>query len=587
MGDRAERGVSSGPPSDSVLDAAMGEMFYQTPVAMICVDPQLRILRVNQAFGRLLGLSMEEMIGHRLSDFQHGFDAGFIERTMSEEVVDRGVAVMDARLAQRFADGIERTVAWSAFPLTLDGRLLAAIGMLTDVTEREGTVRELERAHGRLDLLERAGNQVGTTLDVRRTAAELADLVVPALTDRIAIDLLDSVVSGASEDAHEADVLRLRRVVLRDVNPERNPVFAEDELIITPLTVSPSIALTTGKPILVADLKRFGGKALYHAGDITALLESGIHSFLIVPMIARGVTLGVANFARAETSEPYSEADLQLAADVVSRAAVNIDNARMYMREHATALTLQQSLLPVRIPQVRGLATAHRYQAVSNAAQVGGDWFDVIPLEAGKVALVIGDVTGHDIHAAAVMGQLRTTMTNLLPLGLPASEIMNRLTQIVSDHGEETGATCVYGVYDPSTRRCQFTTAGHLPPALRHPDGAVEFIDAPNGTMLGLGLSDYDPVDVDLPPGSTLVLYTDGLVEKPDQDIVTGMARLKAALAASETHQPLGELSDNILSRLGPFADDDVAMLLARTDAGTDDLLMTGRRQPRRVGESP
>jgi serine phosphatase RsbU (regulator of sigma subunit) len=393
------------------------------------------------------------------------------------------------------------------------------------------------------------------------------------------------VVSGVPEDARESEVLRLRRVVLRDVRPGRSALFTEGDLITAPLNVSPSVALVTGKPILVADLERAGGTALYRPGDVTALLAAGIHSFLVVPMIARGVTLGVANFGRAETRAPYTEADLQLAADIVSRAAISVDNARMYTNEHITALTLQQSLLPVRIPAVHGLVTEHRYRAVSDAAQVGGDWFDVIPLQAGKVALVVGDVTGHDVHAAAVMGQLRTTMANLIPLGLPPGEIMNRLTQIVSDHGEETGATCVCAIYDPSSRRCRFTTAGHLPPALRHPDGTVEFIDGPNGMMLGLTGGDYDSVDVDLPPGSTLVLYTDGLVEKPEQDIVTGMARLESALAASPTYQPLGELSDDILSLLGPFADDDVAMLLARTDASTDELVMTARRQPRRFDE--
>jgi PAS domain S-box-containing protein len=576
MGRRAERGVSGESATDVALDAALGRMFYQSPVAMVCTDTHLRALRVNEVFCRLLGLSGKEMIGRRPSEYGGGFDGEFIEQTVAEQVIGKGLPLVDARLTQRLADGRERTLAWSAFMLVHgDGRRLAVVGMLTDVTERVETVRALERAHSRLDLLERAGNRVGTTLDVLRTAAEIADLAVPALADRFSIDLLDSVVSGAAEDAREGEALRLRRVVVRDIRPDRRTTFAEGDLITAPLTVSPSVALTTGEPILMADLAHFGGRALYSPGQQERLLAEGIHSFLVVPLIARGATLGVAAFARAETQGPYTEVDLQLAVDIVARAATSIDNARMYTREHMTALTLQQSLLPVRIPHVPGLATAHRYRAVSNAAQVGGDWFDVIPLPMGEVALVVGDVTGHDVHAAAVMGQLRTTVANLAPLGMPAGEIMNRLTQIVAEHGDEIGATCVCAIYDPSTRRCRFTNAGHPPPALLHPDGTVEFIDTPNGTMLGLAPSDYEPLHVLLPPGSTLVFYTDGLVEKPRQDVATGMDRLASALAASPAGQPLGELSDNILARLGPYANDDVALLLARTDSEADELLVT------------
>jgi PAS domain S-box-containing protein len=562
-------GTTGGLPIDPALDAALGKWFYQAPMALVCTDLQLRVVRVNDAFCQLLGLSADEMIGRRPSEYADTFDAEFIERTVAEEVIRKGLPLVDVHLTQRLPGGHERALAWSVFLLVDDdGRPIAACGALADVTERDETVRALRRAHSRLDLLERAGNAVGTTLDVYRSAAELADLAVPTFCDRFALDLLERMVTGAAEDAREGDALRLRRVAVRDTDPSRQTNFGVGDLIIAPVADSPSIPLVTREPLLIPDLAHYRGRALYTSGLRKALLAAGVHSFIIVPMIARGVTLGVAGFGRIETQGPYTEADLQLANDIISRAATSIDNARLYKREHETALTLQQSLLPATIPRVPGLATAHRYRAVSNAAQVGGDWFDVIPLQDGKVALVVGDVTGHDIRAAAVMGQLRTTVANLAPLGLAEAEIMNRLTQVVSSHGEEIGATCVYAVYDPGSRRCRFTTAGHLPPALRHPDGTVEFIDAPNNALLGLTRSDYEPVDIELAPGSTLVLYTDGLVEKPDQDIGTGMDRLAAALVAGPADQPLGQLSDNILARLGPYTDDDVALLLARTDTG-------------------
>jgi serine phosphatase RsbU (regulator of sigma subunit) len=247
---------------------------------------------------------------------------------------------------------------------------------------------------------------------------------------------------------------------------------------------------------------------------------------------------------------------------------VCIDNARLYSREHATAFTLQRGLLPRHIPQVAGLQIAYRYQPASQTAEVGGDWFDVIPLGAGQVALVVGDVTGHSIQAAAVMGQLRTTTAALARLGHPPQEIMGQLSGVVAEHGEETGATCLYAQYDLASRRCRLTSAGHLPPALRHPDGRVEFIDVPGGMMLGAGPGRYPATDIGLPPGSVLALYTDGLIERPGEDISTGLARLARTLSASPA-QPLDQLCDSLLASLGARARDDIALLLARTTTET------------------
>jgi serine phosphatase RsbU (regulator of sigma subunit) len=237
--------------------------------------------------------------------------------------------------------------------------------------------------------------------------------------------------------------------------------------------------------------------------------------------------------------------------------------------------SLQRSLLPQHIPQVTGLQIAHRYQPASQTAEVGGDWFDVIPLKDGQVALVVGDVTGHSIHAAALMGQLRTTIAALARLGHPPEEIMAQLSAVVSEHGEETGATCVYAVHDPASRRCRFTSAGHPPPAHCHPDGTTEFLDVPAGLMLGVGPSHYPATDIELPPGSVLALYTDGLIEQPGQDITTGMARLARALTASPARS-LDDLCDSVLASLGADARDDIALLLARTT--TDDRQLSVKR---------
>ncbi|HEX4660333.1 MAG TPA: GAF domain-containing SpoIIE family protein phosphatase [Streptosporangiaceae bacterium] len=218
---------------------------------------------------------------------------------------------------------------------------------------------------------------------------------------------------------------------------------------------------------------------------------------MVVPLTARGVTLGLAGFSRAEHPEPYDEADVRLVSDLAARPAVDIDNAQLYAREHDTAVTLQRSLLPRDIPPMPGLDIAYRYQPASRAAQAGGDWFDVIPLDGGQAALVVGDVTGHGIHVAAIMGQLRTTTAALVRLGCPPDQIMTQLSGVVAAHGDEAGATCLYAMYDPASRQCRLTSAGHLPPALRHPGGRVEFLDVPGGVMLGAGR------DRSLPPIST------------------------------------------------------------------------------------
>jgi GAF domain-containing protein len=501
-------------------------------------------------------------------------DVALVERTLTEQVISRGVPVVDVRLDQDLA-GKHRIFAWSADRVMDNGRVLGVLSHLRDITEqvrattalRQANDR-LQQANARLDLLQRSGSQIGTTLDIRRTAGELADLAVPELADRIAIDLLEQVLQGESPPQAGSGIVRFRRVALRDrTRPKIN--FGVGDLITVPVTRLRAAPLLRGETLLARNPAELSGQAPYPASHVEALLSHGLHTAVVVPLIARGVTLGLAAFSRAEHPEPYDEADMRLLSDLASRAAVHIDNARLYTREHATAVTLQRSLLPKDIPQVTGLQVAYRYQPASQAAEVGGDWFDVIPLDDGQVVLVVGDVTGHGIHAAAIMGQLRTATAALARLGRPPEETMAQLSRIAArrgDGGDETGATCLYAVYDPASRRCRFTSAGHLPPALRDPGGGVEFIAVPGGVMLGMGTCRYPATDIQVPPGSVLALYTDGLIERPGQDITTGMSRLARALAASPARS-LEHLCDSVLTSLEPHTRDDTALLLARTAA--------------------
>jgi PAS domain S-box-containing protein len=535
-------------------------LFDQAPVALVFCDDKLHITRTNLAYRRMVGLPDEALIGRRPTEIDHGIDAALVERTVAGQVMKDGVPVADLPMRRTLAAGLQ-VYLWSAYRVMDNGQVLGTVCSFRDIT---GPVPWLRQAYV---LLDRACHEIGTTLDLHRTASELAELAVPGLADRIAVDLLDQVLRGENLPGAGSGTLEFRQVAVRDISKTRAKItFQPDDLITVPM-VSPA-ALSRRKPFLARNPGEIIGQAPYVPRYVQALLAGGVHTLMAVPLVARGITLGLAMFGRAENPEPFDEADLRLASNIAVRAAVSIDNARLYTREHTTAITLQHSLLPQHIPQVTGLQIGYRYRPASRTAEVGGDWFDAIPLEGGQTALVVGDVTGHSIQAAAIMGQLRTTTAALARLGCPAQEIMGQLSGLVAEHGPETGATCLYAQYDPASRRCRFTSAGHPPPALRHPSGTTEFIDMPGGVMLGVSPGSYPATDTQLPPGSVLALYTDGLIEQPGQDISIGMSRLTRTLTASPAAS-LDQLCDSVLTSVGDQARDDIVLLLARTSTET------------------
>ncbi|MEU3337565.1 SpoIIE family protein phosphatase [Streptomyces sp. NPDC006668] len=429
-------------------------------------------------------------------------------------------------------------------------------------------------ARRRLEWLHDAGVRVGTTLDVTRTAEELAEVTVPRFADFVAVDLPDAVLRGEEPCPLGTDT-PLRRVALGAVHEESHLYGVGDTVEYVPSTPQAQ-SLESRRSVLEPVLADAGGWIAQDPSRLERTLAAGIHSLITVPLRARGTTLGVVSFYRSEKPAPFEDDDLSLAQELVGRAAICIDNARRYTREHNTALALQRSLLPKGRPEQSAVEAAYRYLPAQ--AGVGGDWFDVIPLSGARVALVVGDVVGHGLHAAATMGRLRTAVHNFCSLDLPPDDLLTHLDDLVGrlDRGEGwavdstqadsgiVGATCLYAVYDPVSRRCTLTRAGHPLPAVVRPDGTVDFVDLPSGPPLGLGGMPFETVELELAEGSQLVLYTDGLVEDRLRDIDSGLDRLRSVLAVADRAPE--DTCEAVLDALLPARPgDDVALLVART----------------------
>ncbi|MFF0731703.1 SpoIIE family protein phosphatase [Streptomyces chartreusis] len=490
-------------------------------------------------------------------------------------------------LARLFASGRDATdevhlaqgrlLAVSQRSTDRDGGPPGSVATLRDTTELRTLTGRADVAQERLKLLYDAGLEIGTTLDVTRTSQELTDFAVPRFADFVSVDLADPVLRGEEPKEGRAD---MRRVAFQGVR-DGSPLYPIGKLIRFAPGTPQAFGFGTGRSVLETDLPAFAGWQEQDPANARRLVRYGFHAMLTVPLRARGVIMGMTTFWRADRPDPFESEDVSLAEELVARAAVSIDNARRYTREHTLSVTLQRSLLPRALPGQSALEVAYRYLP-AQAAQggVGGDWFDVIPLPGARVALVVGDVVGHGLHAAATMGRLRTAVHNFSTLDLPPDELLGHLDELVNridqdeGEGEEevapiTGATCLYAVYDPSTGLCALARAGHLEPALVHPDGRVEFLTVPGGAPLGLGGSlPFEATEVRLPEGSGLVLYTDGLVEDQGRDIDEGLELLRDALAATPPTQGRGpeETCKAVLESMLPERPrDDVALVVART----------------------
>jgi GAF domain-containing protein len=461
-------------------------VLMQDPRGVVIFDTDLRIAWANPAAGRLgEAMPVARWPGRRLGEVLPGLDAGLIEGSL-RRVLATGVPAADLEVSSHAGDvGGERFWSCTHFPVTgTDGQAAGVACVMREVTVQARNQR-------RLALADEASARIGTTLDITRTAEELLEVAIPRLADAGGVDLLATVIEGDRQPPHAHDQgMRLRRVAvrwpagrpppaeyLRDTWHETDPAKDYHRRLIAGLPVYQSAfgAMTAGQ-ITEGD----SGPGL---GRMLAAHAAGAHSLMTVPLVARGVIMGIVVLYRLAGSPPFTDADLSLACDFLARAAVAVDNARLYTRERAGALALQRGLLPRQIPEVAGLDLACRYVPAEAAAEVGGDWFDVIPLPAGRCALTVGDVTGHDMRAASLMGQLCTATRALASLDLAPADLLTRLDQIAADLTDaETSATCVYATCDPVTGSCDIAQAGHPPPAIARPGHRPAFPRLPPAT---------------------------------------------------------------------------------------------------------
>ncbi|MFD8651851.1 MULTISPECIES: SpoIIE family protein phosphatase [Streptomyces] len=565
--------LSSGVPNGAVRESLLA----RAPIGIAVYDPQLRCTWVSDVMERHVGVPRDRWFGRRLKDLFPGFEAEALESVM-RQVLESGPTKVHEYRAWPPADrGRAHLFSASFFCLQdADGKALGVCSMSVDVTGNR-------RARERLAILSEASTRVGSTLDLMRTGQELADLAVPLLADIAVVDLMESVPFGLEPSARigttsgRRPVLRRAGVASIDLGV-LGLTAVREEVIHVPPTSSFGAALRTGRSHLEPVLDTYAGPWVDH--DPTRaqkVRDSGIHSLMVVPIRARRCVLGLAVFGRSDEPTPFQEDDLLLAEELVTRAALSLDNALQYARQRSVALTLQRDLLPHHVGGGAALDVASRYVPADTDHGVGGDWFDVIKLSGARVALVVGDVVGHGINAAATMGRLRTAVRTLADMELPPHELLTHLDDTVRRLSEEdadapdhlpaaVGATCLYAIYDPVSRRCTMARAGHPPPAIIDPQGLVAFPDMPAGAPLGLGLGlvPFESVELELPEGTLLALYTDGLVESRDDDIDMGLDRLGAALA--ETGSSLEDLCSQVIETLPTQSPaDDVTLLLART----------------------
>ncbi|WP_327424964.1 SpoIIE family protein phosphatase [Streptomyces sp. NBC_01230] len=562
--------------------ALLEAMFGSSKIGLIVYDSDLRVAFANTTLQRWPHLSNAQLTGRPPGEVVSGVQGQAYERGL-RYVLRTGRSIISAQWSNVDPAGAIYGNTWTDSIFRLEDRSENPIGVADVMFDTS----ESARSRGRLALMSRAIKRIGASLDVEQTVAEFCDMLVPQMADFIAVDLLEPPGQELKAYAIEPNT-PMRRMAVRSVQELLTAEIPPEGAVLWP-PESPQIdAIYEERPVVIRKLSE---SSEWYATDpvwVSELLDIGVHSAMAVPIRTHEVVIGVATLLRWRKPISFETDDARLVEELSCRAALSIDNARRYDTKNHIALTLQRRLLPQCITMHSAVEVAYRYLPADDSVGIGGDWFDVIPLPKDRVALVVGDVTGHGIHAAAAMGRLRATICTLAALDMPPDDLLFHADRVTRQLGEgaddvedpaavsETcswgtiGATCLYIVYDPASQRCTIACAGHPAPVIIYPDGDVEVPQLSASPPLGmnlLGLSSPS-AEMELQPGTSLVLFSDGLIERRDRDIEAGMDILRRCLRHAEASPD--HLCDLVLRTMvgagGPVADD-VTVLIARIRA--------------------
>ena len=551
------------------------------------IDYDGRIVQHDRNAAKILARKPEDLLGAQLIELTPGSpennsaDSQEQANSQGSRPSDAAAAVAglleairsdregSAMLTIETRDGLPAEAVVTVHPMRAGGTSLAALALLR--IPAPNSERFVDPALMRRQMLDDALTRIGDTLDIDDVARVLLDAIVPHFCNVAGLLLLESLAGDDELPSHGPEgSLPLRRIALLHdgKDPAWEATFPTGEILRYPKNTPYYRCMDTGVPVLEATISKSQASEIARAWrrKPVAKLLSGV-SMVVLPLIARGTMLGFFVCTRLEGFRRFDAYDVEIGMDFAGRAAVFIDNARRYSREHATALTLQRSMLPTGLSFPSSVEVRHRYLPGSKMIEVGGDWYESIALPGGRVALVVGDVAGHGVRAAVTMGRLRTAIHTLAMLELPPADSLLQLDELMHTLGEREPhfATCAYAVYNAVSGECEVAVAGHLPPLLVHPDGSNELLDVPPSPPLGIGNGEVETRQFKVEDGSLFVLYTDGLVENKGQDISDGLARLRGIFGPGSPTRPLEDLCKATLD--GVYSDhqrDDIAVLIAR-----------------------
>jgi hypothetical protein len=558
-------------------DSAPPTLGASVRTLILGIDYDGRIVQHDRNAALILARPADELLGAHLIDLTAGAQADSATGRSADSVAAvnglleaiRSDREGSAMVTIETRDGHQAEAVATVYPMRAGGTSLVALAMLRIPVPR--AERFVDPAVMRKHMLDDTFTRIGDTLDIDHLARELMDALVPHFCNVAELLLLETLMGNDELPAHGPDgALPLRRIALLHdrKDPAWEAAFPTGEILRYPAHTPYFQCMDTGKPVLETNISGSQASRIAKAWrrrPVSKLLSDA--SMLMLPLVARGTLLGFFACTRQDGFRRFDAYDIEVGMDFANRAAVFIDNARRYSREHTTALTLQRSMLPTGLSAPSSVEVRHRYLPGSKLIEVGGDWYESIALPGGRVALVVGDVAGHGVRAAVTMGRLRTAIHTLAMLELPPAESLQQLDELMHTLGEREPhfATCAYAVFDAVSGNCEVAVAGHLPPLLVHPDGSNELLDVPPAPPLGIGDGDVESRQFQVEDGSLFVLYTDGLVENKGQDISDGLARLRDIFGPGSPTRPLEDLCKATLD--GVYSDhqrDDIAVLIAR-----------------------